>query len=54
MLKYLFYACITALSLGQFSAISKGGGLNIYIFDVIVGLFAVYGLIYFLVVKNVT
>lgn len=52
MLKGLFYITLSVLSLGQFTAIGKTGESNFYIFDILVLLFAVYGLVYFLLVKK--
>ena len=48
MLKLLFYLSVAALSLGQFAAIVKQGEANFYLFDLVVSLFAVYGIIFFL------
>lgn len=52
MLKYLFYISLAALSLGQFAVISKQGESTIYIFDILLAIFAITALIYFLGVKK--
>lgn len=52
MLNALFYLCIAVLSLGQFSSIYKSGEANIYLFDIVVGLFSFAGLIFFLIQKK--
>ncbi|MBN1162367.1 O-antigen ligase family protein [Patescibacteria group bacterium] len=52
MLNYLYYLCVLALSLGQFSSISKSGGINIYVFDVLVLVFFFVGFIYLALVKR--
>lgn len=52
MLNFLFYLSVVTLSLGQFTAITKSGGLNIYIFDITVALYAIYGLLFFLLSKK--
>lgn len=48
MLKSLFYLCIVTLSLGQLVSLSKTSGLNIYLFDVVIAFFALFGTIHFL------
>ena len=53
MHKTLVCIVIFLLSLAQFSSLSKGGGLNIYLFDIGVGSFAVFGLSSFLLQKKV-
>jgi O-antigen ligase len=52
MPKLLLYLCILTLSLGQFSSISKGGGVSLYFFDASIACFVVYGLFYLLVHKK--
>jgi hypothetical protein len=52
MLKILFYICVFALSLGQFGAVYKYGGLNVYFFDVAVLVLSVVGVLYFLGVRK--
>lgn len=48
MLKKIFYICAFSLVLGQFSAFYKSGGLNLYIFDVAVLIFSLFGALEFL------
>lgn len=52
LLNILFYLAVLTLSLGQFAVISRGGGVPIYVFDFVVGIYALYGLFYFLGVKK--
>lgn len=52
ILKNLLIICFFTLSLGQFSAISRGEAGGIYIFDIFVAVFAVVGSIYFLHIKK--
>jgi O-antigen ligase len=52
MLRVLFYLCVAALALGQFSSISKSGPANIYVFDLLVGIFALTGTSYFLIKRS--
>jgi hypothetical protein len=48
VLKILFYFCLLFLSLGQLTLLSSSNGLNIYLSDVSVGGFALYGLLFFI------
>lgn len=48
MLKSFFYLCLATLSLGQLVSLSKISGLNIYLFDVVITFFALFGTIHFL------
>jgi O-antigen ligase len=52
MFKILLYLTLSALSLGQFAVIGRAGESNFYIFDILVLVFVVYGLIYFLSVEK--
>lgn len=52
LLKYLLYLSIITLSLGQFASIGGGEGFKFYLFDFVVGLFAIYGIFYFTIVKK--
>lgn len=52
LLKILFYLSVFTLSLGQFGAILKQSDSNIYIFDLIVFIFAFVGFGYFLLIKK--
>ncbi len=52
MLRLLFYFCVILLSLGQFSAVYKSGESNFYLFDIGIGIFAIFGLLYYLSRKN--
>ncbi len=52
MFKYLFYAVVFALSLGQFSVIYQSGGLKIYLFDVLICGFVSYGILICLLKKH--
>lgn len=54
MLKYVFYLCVLLLSIGQFSAIYKSGDSSVYLFDIVIGLFSVVGILYFLIKKQVS
>lgn len=44
MHKLLFYLGLFALVLGQYASVSKTSGLNIYLFDIAVAVFSLYGL----------
>jgi len=48
MLKRLFQFTVLILSLGQLTSIQKQGGLNIYLFDLAVGVFVLISFIYFI------
>lgn len=48
MLKILLILLFTAFSLGQFSAVVKQGEANFYLFDLMTGIFSLYGTFYFL------
>jgi O-antigen ligase len=52
MLNLSFYITLSLLTLNQFTSVSKGSGLNFYLFDVGVGLFVFVGFLYFLSVKK--
>ncbi len=52
MLNLSFYISLLLLSLNQVVSVSKGGGLNIYLFDFGIGVFFLLGLFYFLLVKK--
>jgi len=52
MLKRLLYLLVFSLSLGQLIAISKSGGLNIYLFDLLIPIFDFAGIIYFLLHRS--
>jgi O-antigen ligase len=52
MLKVLFYLSLAALTLGQFSAVYKSQGVNIYLFDVLLAIYALFGLFNFLSKKT--
>lgn len=52
MLKLSFYITLALLSLNQVVSVSKGGGFNLYLFDIAVGVYSILGLIYFLLVKK--
>lgn len=49
MLKYLLYICVFTLSFGQLASIYKSGESSIYLFDIFVIIFVVYGVVYFLI-----
>ena len=53
MLNFLFFICLAVLSLGQFASIYRSGEANVYLFDIVVGIFAFIGSLYFLVQKKV-
>lgn len=52
LLKYLLYLSIVTLSLGQIVGIGGGEGFKFYFFDAAVGLFVIYGILYFSVFKR--
>lgn len=52
MLKYLFYLSVFSLALGQLTKIGQLGGSNLYLFDLIVGAYSLYGVFYFLITKK--
>jgi len=52
MLNLSFYITLILLSLNQFTSISKGGGLNIYLFDFGIAAFSLLGSVYFLMIKK--
>lgn len=52
MMSISFYITLLLLSLNQVVSISKSGGVNFYLFDIAVGFFALFGLVYFLLVKK--
>lgn len=52
MLKKLFYFTVFTLSLGQFTAVSKSGGANVYLFDAVVIFYAFFGLYVLLVSRR--
>ena len=52
MINLSFYIALILLSLNQLVSVSKGGGLNIYLFDIGVGIFSLLGSFYFLAVKK--
>lgn len=52
MLKALFYITLVSLSLGQFTALSKSEGTNIYLFDILVAGTTVVNVFYLLVVSK--
>lgn len=51
-LAILFIFSIITLSLGQFAILSGGGGVPIYIFDFVVGIYSLFGLTHFLIAKK--
>jgi len=51
-LRFLFNLSILLLSLGQFAALSKSGFTNLYLFDIVLGVFALYGVCYFIFVRR--
>jgi O-antigen ligase len=53
MLKYLFYLSLLSLVLGQFTALFKSSGANLYLFDITVGIFVLYGIFVLLLSKKV-
>jgi len=52
MLNLSFYITVLFLSLNQFTSVYKSGETNIYLFDLSVAFFAVFGLFYFLLAKK--
>lgn len=50
--KNLFIISLSLLMLGQFSSVFKNTGVNLYLFDIFVGLFALLGLMHFLLFKK--
>jgi O-antigen ligase len=48
MIKYLFYTCVFALSLGQLTVVYRMGESRVYLFDPLMALFAFVGFVYFL------
>lgn len=52
MFKFLFYLSLATLTLGQFVSLSKTSGLNIYIFDLVIAVFALLGTFSFLHKKS--
>jgi len=52
MLNLSFYITVLLLSLNQFTSIYKSGETNIYLFDLSVAFFALFGLFYFLLAKK--
>jgi len=52
MLNLSFYITLLLLTLNQLVSMSKSGGLNIYLFDIAVGAFSFFGLLYFLLVNR--
>lgn len=47
ILNILFYFSLVSLSIGQFSAIFKNGETNIYLFDIVIFLYTLFGVITF-------
>ncbi|EKE00209.1 MAG: O-antigen polymerase [uncultured bacterium] len=54
LLNVLFYLCVFSLSLNQYSAIFKSGEVNVYLFDLLIAVFVVYGMLVFLIKKQLT
>lgn len=52
MLRPLFYLCVLILTFGQFTNILKDSGLNLYLFDLMIGVFVITGLVYFSIRKE--
>ena len=52
MLVASFYITLFLLSLNQLSVLSKSGGVSVYLFDISVILFSLFGTCYFLILKN--
>lgn len=52
MLKTSYYICLLLLSLGQLTLLNRTDGSGTYVFDFSVGLFALLGTLYFLLVKR--
>lgn len=52
MLKKLFYLVFALIVLAQFTALNKSSGLNIYLFDLAVVIFALYGVFSLLISKH--
>jgi len=52
MMKVSFYLTLLLLSLNQFTSLSKESGFNIYGFDIGVGVFAILGIVFFMLVKR--
>ncbi len=52
MLNLSFYLTVLLLSLNQFCSVYKSGESNMYLFDLSMVLFSLYGLFYFLLVKK--
>ena len=52
MMNLSFYTALCLLSLNQMVSVSKSGGLNIYLFDIGIGIFSLLGSFYFLAVKR--
>ena len=52
MLNLSFYTTLLLLSLNQLVSVTKSEGLNIYLFDIAIVLFSLFGVVYFTVVKK--
>ena len=52
MLRFLFKLSLITLSLGQVMTISRGETGGVYLFDLVVGFFAVIGIVYFLSIRQ--
>ena len=52
MLKIGYYICLLLLTLGQYSIIYRSGEIKIYLFDISVFAYSIYGFLYFLSVKK--
>jgi len=52
LLSFLFILSVASLSLGQLALFSSDRGVPIYFFDLVVAVYALFGLIYFLVTKK--
>ena len=52
MLVASFYITLFLLSLNQLSVLSKSGGVSVYLFDISVILFSLFGTCYFLILKK--
>ena len=53
MLNFLYYLALFSLCLGQLVSIGKSDGVNLYLFDGAVGVFAIFGLSLYLLRKRV-
>ncbi|HLB51463.1 MAG TPA: hypothetical protein VJL30_00935, partial [Patescibacteria group bacterium] len=49
MLKSLFVISFFILALGQLSSVSKSEGINLYLFDVFILIYALLGIVYLLI-----